>query len=252
MRSFQAHVISCLLAEIGRRATLLGNSDPIRVLDAGCGRGDLISKLMHVLRERGKLAGRCELYGLIATDRMAGKTASCDDLVESLMGLHPEVGWRGRIRLVPAEGPWPFEDRYFDITISSQVLEHGRQLGWYLEQCYRVLRRSGIGLHCFEAKEMSRALGILPSLAAGSGLADFGKDRRGSDGICQVIPSWKRVLYVGERVGFKVSPRYNGCLLRRRLSGDSTVYRYSRNLFDNFAIRLMALWSPVTLISEKV
>ena len=245
-------MISCLLAEIERRAALLGNSDPIRILDAGCGRGDLISELMHILRERGKLAGRCELYGFIATDRMAGKTTSCDDLVESLEARHPEVGWRGRIRLVPSEGPWPFEDRYFDITISSQVLEHSRQLGWYFEQCYRVLRRSGIGLHCFEASEMSRAIGIFPSLAAGSGLVDSGNDRPGSDGICQLIPSWKRVLDIGERVGFKVSPRYNGCLLRRKLSGDSTAYRYSRSLFDNFAIRLLALWSPVTLISEKV
>lgn len=252
MRGFQAHVISCLLAEIERRATLQGNSNPIRILDAGCGRGDLISEIMHVLRERGKLAGRCELYGLIAIDRMAGKTTSCDELVESLKCRHPEVGWRGRIRLVPPGEPWPFEDRYFDITIASQVLEHSRQLGWYLEQCYRALRRSGIGLHCFEAKEMSWALGILPFLAAGSGLVDSGNDRTGSDRICRLIPSWKRFMYIGERVGFKVSPRYNVCLLRRRLSGDSTAYRYSRNLFDNFAIRLMARWSPVTLISEKV
>ena len=245
-------MISCLLAEIHRRTTLPGNSDPIRILDAGCGRGDLISELMHVLRERGNLAGTCELYGLIATDRMAGKTTSCDYLVESLTGRHPEVGWRGRIRLVPSEGPWPFEDQNFDIAISSQLLGRCRHLGWYLEQCYRVLRRSGIALHCFEAKEMSRALGILPFLVVGSGRADFGNERPGSDEIYQTPPSWKSVLRVGERVGFQVSPRYNGCLLRRRLSGDSTVYRYSRNLFDNFAIRLMALWSPVTLISEKV
>ena len=245
-------MISCLLGEIERRATLLGSSHPIRILDAGCGRGDLISELMHVLRERGKLAGRCELYGLIATDRMAGKTTSCDDLVDSLTGRHPEVGWRGRIRLVPSEGPWPFEDRYFDITISSQVLEHSRQLGWYLEQCYRVLRRSGIGLHCFEAKEMSRALGILPSLATVSGPVDSGNDRLDRDEIYQAPPSRKSVLRVGERVGFQVSPRYNACLLRRLLSGDSTVYRYPRNLSDPLTIRLMALLSPVTLISEKV
>ena len=252
MRSFQAHVISCLLAEIGLLAPLMGKSDPIRVLDAGCGGGDLISELMHVLRERGNLAGRCELYGLIAPDRMPGKIASRDEVVESIASRYPEVDWESRIRVVFPEGPWPFEDQNFDITISSQLLGRSRQLGWYLEQCYRVLRRSGIVLHCFEAKEMSRALGILPFLVVGSGRADFGNERPGSDEIYQTPPSWKSVLRVGERVGFQVSPRYNGCLLRRRLSGDSTVYRYSRNLFDNFAIRLMALWSPVTLISEKV
>ena len=245
-------MISCVLAEIERRANFLGGSDPIRILDAGCGKGDLISELTHVLRERGTLARRCELYGFIAADRMPGKIASREEVVESLAGQHPEVDWKSRILAVSSDGPWPFKDRSFDITISSQVLEHSRQLGWYLEQCYRVLRRSGIGLHCFEAKEMSRALGILPSLATVSGPVDSGIDRLGKNGIFQAIPSWKNVLHVGERVGFKVSPRYNVCLLRRLLSGDSTAYCYPRNLSDHIVIRLMALWSPVTLISEKV
>ena len=245
-------MISCLLAELERQTTLLGKSAPIRILDAGCSDGGLIAELVSALRERGNLSRRCEIYGFIPADRMSPEAASREKVVDSLVLQYPEFDWNNQISVVPLAESWPFEDRFFNIVVSSQVPEYHGDLGWYFEQSYRVLRTAGVGVHCFAASEMTMRFGIYRNLLLGLKIADSGSEPIFDGRALAQASSWKRVRQIGERVGFKVKPRYNGCLLRRLMSGEHMAYRYPRNQSDRLAIRLLAPWSHVTLISEKI
>jgi predicted SAM-dependent methyltransferase len=39
--------------------------------------------------------------------------------------------------------PWKFPAEYFDIVFSKNLLEHLRNVGRHLEECYRVLKKGG-------------------------------------------------------------------------------------------------------------
>ena len=39
--------------------------------------------------------------------------------------------------------PWPVEDESFDLLIASHIMEHVRDFGGVLLECYRILRTEG-------------------------------------------------------------------------------------------------------------
>jgi len=231
---------------------MMGCSNPIRILHADCGNGSLVSELAHVFWGRKELAGRFEVFGLKDSHQQSADDASREKIVESLTERHPKIDWISRIRALSSERAWMFPDRFFDFVLSSKVTEPANELGWRFEEQYRVLREFGVGIHCIpdKGKPIFRVIeerfalryrkpGVIhrypiPSLP-----------------LSPTISSWKRVQQVGERVGFKVGPRYNGALLRRMLSGDLEAYSYPRGSFDTSIARLLGPWLPVTLVFEK-
>lgn len=118
---------------------------PMRVLEAGCGNGQLLAHLSnHRWLSRAERR-TVELWGFDVSE-----TAPA---VERLTGLLPEERWEERIRTGNSDR-WPFQDNYFDIVISNQVLEHVKDMTKFLDECRRTLRPDGVAIHIFPTCRM--------------------------------------------------------------------------------------------------
>ncbi|WP_200387687.1 class I SAM-dependent methyltransferase [Thiocapsa imhoffii] len=102
--------------------------DGPRVLDLGCGQGQLVA----ALRERGFDAWGCDA-------EFAGSGSPL-----------PQSPWLRPIALNPYR--LPFEDRAFDVVLSLSVLEHVQDKSACLVEIKRILRPGGCALHLFPAK----------------------------------------------------------------------------------------------------
>jgi len=91
-----------------------------RALDLGCGQGDFTAALAR-----------------------AGADAVGADVAEAALARarsrHPEV----EFRLVPFDGPLPFEDGSFDLVWASEVIEHVADTARWLSEVRRVLVPGG-------------------------------------------------------------------------------------------------------------
>ena len=97
---------------------------PIRVLDFGCGSGDLVAGLTDL---------GYDAYG-------------CD------VTLDMTTNDRRFRQIDSAPYRIPFNDDWFDVVVSSSVLEHARNPHEYLPEVRRVLRPHGIAMHLFPGK----------------------------------------------------------------------------------------------------
>jgi SAM-dependent methyltransferase len=104
-----------------RRRVLLGEARPgDRVLDLGSGAGEFTA----LLAEAGAEAVGAEV---------------AQAAVNRAHSEHPELDFR----LVPIEGPLPFEDNAFDLVWSSEVIEHVADTARWLSEVRRVLAPHG-------------------------------------------------------------------------------------------------------------
>ena len=103
-----------------------------KVLDLGCGSGDLV----RVLRQEG-----LDAYGCDFADT-AGSDLSSQDLGELLRPI-PSGAYR-----------IPFEDSEFDYVISSQVLEHVIDYPGTFAEILRILKPGGVSLHVFPPRHV--------------------------------------------------------------------------------------------------
>ena len=113
---------------------------PVRVLEAGVGKGLMLDHLLTV-----ELGAHIEFYGFDISDT--------SDAVERLTATHPSEAWSERI-LSASSHRWPFADGLFDVVISNQVLEHVEDLPNFLHECRRVLRNDGTAIHVFPTLRM--------------------------------------------------------------------------------------------------
>lgn len=251
LKVYRTHVISCLLSEIKRRDARADGLKPIRILDADCGNGDLILELSAVLSERKELAGRFDVFGLKNSQQLSGDQFSCSESENSLAERLPAIDWNSKIRAGSSGKPWPFDDRFFDFVLSRPALKPVGEMGWNFEQHYRVLGEFGVGIYSSPAEGISKYWEIGARAIPESGLGLAGRKRAVKARSLLQLPLWKQVQRVGERVGFRVRPRYTGALARRLLSGDLMAYGYALGSFDALIAPLSGLWLPVTLVLEK-
>jgi SAM-dependent methyltransferase len=108
----------------------------LKVLDYGCGHGELVERLV---------AEGVDAYG---TDVLY-EGANFDALFQS------ELYENGRIRVM-AGTSIPFEDGTFDLVVSNQVFEHVEKLRPAVTEVHRVLREGGTAYHHFPCKETLR------------------------------------------------------------------------------------------------
>ena len=91
-----------------------------RALDLGCGAGEFTAELSR-----------------------SGARATGVDVAEAALARarahHPELDFR----LVPIEGPLPFEDGEFDLVWASEVIEHIADTARWLSEVRRVLAPGG-------------------------------------------------------------------------------------------------------------
>ena len=103
-----------------RRFALANVAVDERVLDLGCGTGDLAADLTH-----------------------GGARVIAVDVAQAALDRartrHPELD----LRRVPIDGPLPFDDGAFDAVWSSEVIEHVADTARWLSEVRRVLTPRG-------------------------------------------------------------------------------------------------------------
>lgn len=141
-----------LLAVVLTEARAMSLSRPLRVLDAGCGNGALISYL-HGNLSRADSSLQAEIWGFDIHDHGVQQPEFLTAAQERLAERHPEVDWHGRVISISGEDPWPFPDGYFDMVVSNQVGEHIRDLEAFFGRVGGALRTGGVSAHLFPLRD---------------------------------------------------------------------------------------------------
>lgn len=128
------------LAEQARRTEL-------KVLDVGCGSGDLMLFLVNTLPfVCGK---RIEVWGVDVREHHYHSEGIQRSTIRRLLADRPDIKWEDRIAVISRDDPWPYADEAFDVVLSNQVIEHVHNLSHFFSQHRRVMRSCGFGVHCF-------------------------------------------------------------------------------------------------------
>jgi len=102
-----------------------------RVLDLGCGTGELA----RTLAEAGLRVAGCDISGqMLARAACAG-------------GARHGDGYPGWVRLAPGWRSLPFASAVFDVVVAASVLEYMAEPAAVLRECARVLRPGGVMLY---------------------------------------------------------------------------------------------------------
>src|SRR5712691_3060774 len=120
-----AHFFDRAIREIAR----IEKTPQTRVLDFGCGSGDLVRHLVRL----GYDAHGCDISFAHDSATLPPDPQRCKIIQE-----HP---YR-----------FPFDDGSFDVVVSSSVLEHARNPDEYLQEFRRVLKPGGSAMHIFPGK----------------------------------------------------------------------------------------------------
>lgn len=123
----------------------------VRVLDAGCGRGELVAYLHNGLSGlRPDL--HFELYGFDVSWGTPQTNAGKERAITELRQIAPEADWSQRIRLLSPSSPWPYADGFFHAIVSNQVLEHVANHEAFFAEVKRTLMPGGFSAHLFPLK----------------------------------------------------------------------------------------------------
>ncbi len=257
---------------------------PIRVLDAGCGDGQMLEYLIGALSEA-RPHMDYEFYGFdVGDSAVQSDPAFLTGAQRRLAAAAPGVDWRGRLTVINSGDQWPYADGFFDVIVSNQVLEHVTDLDRFLTEVSRTLAPAGASAHIFPLRavvneghvrvpfahrivnhDVSRAyLEAANRLGIGRyGTYNIpGDDRRQfaqreADRLWYYTRyrSYTDVLGAGRRAGLRASFRYTPELYRakvRSLMGRQPRFTYTRHtLTDWVAARVLQYVSGVTLFLEK-
>ncbi|PIE90884.1 MAG: SAM-dependent methyltransferase [Acidobacteria bacterium] len=141
------HLLSIINTEILKRKT----GGTLRILDAGCGNGELIYYLSRSLEELHPEI-RTEVYGLDVSDHHVQKDGFFDLTKTMLSERMPNIQWESRLSLIGQTEPWPYETAYFDCILSNQVCEHIFDHVDFFKRIKRHLKVDGFSCHLFPLK----------------------------------------------------------------------------------------------------
>jgi ubiquinone/menaquinone biosynthesis C-methylase UbiE len=143
-QGYEGEVLGRFHAEVVARTTDLALAcakSPKRVLDVGCGTGQLLRQLAE------RLPHAAELTGVDAAQGMIEAANSADNRLRYLQGTAERL---------------PFEDASFDLVISTTSFDHWTDQAAGLAECHRVLAPGGR----FVLADLF-SLALLPTLIGG-------------------------------------------------------------------------------------
>ena len=113
------HLCAVINTEIERRVV----PPVIRILDMGCGNGQLIAFLQRKLHQLNNNI-KFEIYGFDVVDSNVQVPTYFDSTIKFLEQEFAAIDWRKRIFNITTRQEWPFQDSFFNYVISNQVMEH--------------------------------------------------------------------------------------------------------------------------------
>jgi SAM-dependent methyltransferase len=137
------HLLSIVNTEAGRAAHGM-----LRLLDVGCGRGELLVYLMRnlpLLQPSLKL----ECYGFDVSDSGMMPPGFMQQVISSLASVDATVDWSKRLSVIRSADPWPYPDDFFDVIVSNQVIEHVDDHERFFSELKRTLKEGGYAVHLF-------------------------------------------------------------------------------------------------------
>lgn len=130
---------------------LKSHEKKINILDVGCGNGLLLSTLIKQLPLRHPDL-RIDFYGLDVDDSHVQEKGFFAKTVSLLRATDPSVAWEEKVKLTQSDVPWPFEDNFFDIIFSNQVMEHVFNQSYFLNEIKRTMHKDGYSFHLYPLK----------------------------------------------------------------------------------------------------
>jgi SAM-dependent methyltransferase len=140
-----------LLSVIHTEADGWSDRGSVNILDAGCGDGFLLAYLAKnlPLLLPGIAFG---MYGFDVHDHGVQYEGFSGGSIEALTKEIPIVDWERRITSISCSDSWPYEDGFFDLIVSNQVIEHVNDHNIFLSEIYRTLKSEGYSIHLFPLK----------------------------------------------------------------------------------------------------
>ena len=108
------------------------NKQNIKILDWGCGKGELV-----------KFLNDCgfDCYGIDIDNLKIGKTL-----------INGNKSLKGRIHIIQDNNLTSFESNYFDLILTNQVIEHISNKESFIREVKRVLKKGGFSYNILPAK----------------------------------------------------------------------------------------------------
>ncbi len=140
-----------ILSIINTRLSAHSKGEPIRILDAGCGNCELTSYLETFVPMFNRDL-EVEVYGFDVIDSKVQFNDYFDKAIQMLTKQHQHINWDARLKTVSSIDSWPFDNEFFDIVVSNQVVEHVHDHNLFFSQNWRVLKTNGFSIHLFPVK----------------------------------------------------------------------------------------------------
>jgi SAM-dependent methyltransferase len=124
------------------------NQSTIRLLDVGCGDGIMLSTMLKELPIKNP-AVKFEFYGLDVVDSHVQKEGYFTKTIALMETTDPATDWKSRLKLITSKDQWPFENNFFDLVFSNQVMEHVFDQNFLLSEIYRTIKIEGYSFHLY-------------------------------------------------------------------------------------------------------
>lgn len=253
--------------------------DNIRILDAGCGQARLL-KYLHEYLPQFNPHTTFEIFGYDISDHGVQEGSFFGEAITLLEKDFPNVNWQDRLKLIVSDDNWPFDNNFFDIVISNQVLEHVWNHNFFFNENNRVLCEEGISIHLFPVKEVIMDGHIfLPFVHkfrswdftykfiyffSSLGIGKYKKElniREYTEAHTDYMfffcnyPAYKYFARIVKQNGFRLTTRFCANFYKRKLNEvlglkNNFIYDYSRSS-STLSFHFLKYVSSVTFILEK-
>lgn len=141
------HIYAIINTIIKYRYRVKGTTT-LKILDVGCGNGLLLSTLVKELPLKNPGIS-FELYGLDVNDSHVQERGYFNKTISLLQSAAPQIAWENNLKLITSNDLWPFEDDYFDLIFSNQVMEHVFNQQFFLKEIQRTMKEEGYSFHLY-------------------------------------------------------------------------------------------------------
>jgi SAM-dependent methyltransferase len=275
-----------ILAVVATELRPVGGGEPVKVLDAGCGAGELMAYLQANLAELHRGTG-FEVHGFDVHDSLTEHAPSAEVVLANLREGLPDASWEGRVKYVSVSDPWPYDNDEFDVVVTNNVLEHVADLEFFLGELSRTMKPGSLSVHVFPFRRvlyewhlkmplvhriedfrlreraielLSRAgIGTFPEARALDGIdeATYGHTRADFIQFGTFYRSWREVAKAAKGAGLRSTHRYTRGLYMQKLRAllsKGEAYRYSKRtspLADLASFAVFPQIATATVVLEK-